>query len=142
MLPAEIIINIAFSIGASILFFYVYKKSHLNAMLVAGAITYFELLCRLFFDNVQYAIATINLLVIPEIAIIIYMMLYIYYDGNKYITAMLAMLLISFIALESIGHVFYGDIGIMFALICIIWIQNSNHKCKINPWECYKDRCK
>jgi hypothetical protein len=138
MLIQEVILNVGFSVGASLLFFKVYKESHLHIMLVAGAVTYFELLCRLFFENIQYAIATINLLVIPEMAIIIYMMYYIYKDGYRYLSLMLGILLVSFIAMESIGHQFYGDIGIMFALILMIWVSRSPIRCKVNPFECEK----
>jgi hypothetical protein len=51
---------------------------------------------------------------------------------------MLGILLISFIAMESIGHQFYGDIGIMFALILMIWVSRSPIRCKVNPFECEK----
>lgn len=139
MLPAEIILNISFSIGASIAFFYVYKKTKLNSMLLAGAITYFELLCRLFLNAIPIANTGLDLLLIPEILIILYMAYYTYKDGFIYIPLMLIVLLISFFAMMNIGHQFYGDIGIMFGLIMIIWANVSNYPCKIDPWNCKVD---
>lgn len=139
MLMEEIILNISFSIGASIAFFYVYKKTRLLSMLVAGGITYFELLCRLFMEARPMAYTGIDLLLIPEIAIILYMAYYTYKDGFKYIPLMLIVLIISFFAMMSIGHKFYGDIGIMFGLIMIIWANVSSYPCKIDPWNCKVD---
>lgn len=139
LLPAEIILNISFSIGASIAFFYVYKKTRLLSMLVAGGITYFELLCRLFLENSPIMMNGLNILLVPEIAIILYMAYYTYKDGFKYIPLMLIVLLISFFAMMSIGHKFYGDIGIMFGLIMIIWANVSSYPCKIDPWNCQID---
>lgn len=139
LLPQEIILNISFSIGASIAFFYVYKKTRLLSMLVAGGITYFELLCRLFFEAIPIANTGLNLLLVPEIAIILYMAYYTYKDGFKYIPLMLITLIISFFAMMNIGHKFYGDIGIMFGLIMIIWANVSSYPCKIDPWNCKVD---
>lgn len=143
MLIQEMILNISFSIGASIVFFYVYKKTRLYSMLIAGGITYFELLCRLFMQDIPIMNTGINLLVVPEILIILYMAYYIWNDGFKWIPMMLIVLIISFLCLASIGHTFYGDIGIMFGLIMIIWANQSTHPCDIDPWECNKiGRCK
>jgi hypothetical protein len=144
MLPQEIILNIGFSILASIAFFYTYKKSQLMAMLIAGMMTYFELLIRLFMAN-TIMIQGINLLLIPEIFIIIYMIWFTYQDGFKWIPLMLIGLLVSFSMLISIGHQFYGDLGVMFGLIMIIWVNQSTHPCSINPWACTKNgrhKCK
>jgi hypothetical protein len=135
----EIILNICFSVGASIAFFYVYKKTKLLSMLVAGGITYFELLIRLFMEQAPIMMQGINLLLIPEVAIIIYMAYYTYRDGFKYIPLMLIVLLISFFSMMSIGHKFYGDIGIMFGLIMIIWVNVSSYPCKTDPWNCQVD---
>jgi hypothetical protein len=137
MLSQEIILNISFSIYASIAFFFIYTKTRLNIMLLAGAITYFELLVRLFITPITpfMFFPNLDLLMIPEMLILIYMIVYIYNDGFPYITAMLILMTIAFIMLITIGHTFYGDLGIIFALILIIWVQQSNLRCKIDPWE-------
>lgn len=138
MLLQEIILNLVFSVLASIAFFYTYKKSHLWVMLVAGGMTYFELLIRLFMAN-TIMLQGINLLLIPETIIIIYMIWFTYKDGFKWIPLMLIGLLITFATLISIGHTFYGDLGVMFGLIMIIWINQSTHPCSINPWACRRE---
>lgn len=138
MMPAEIILNLVFSILASIAFFYAYKKTHLLVMLIAGGMTYFELLIRLFMEN-TIMIQGLNILLIPEVIIILYMAYYTYKDGFKWIPLMLIALLATFGALLSIGHTFYGDIGVMFGLIMIIWVNQSTHPCSINPWECKRE---
>lgn len=140
MLIAEIILNVTFSTLACIAFFYVYKKSHLIVMLLAGAITYFELLCRLFLQSIPIAQTGINLLVLPEIAIIIYMAWYTFKDGFKWIPAMCLLLIVTFTLLMNIGHTFYGDLGVMFGLIMIIWVNQSTQPCDIDPFECNKPR--
>jgi hypothetical protein len=144
MMLQEIILNIMFSGLASIAFFYVYKKTHLYAMLAAGAITYFELLTRLFAENIPTFILTNNLLIIPETIIIIYMLIYVLKEGFRWIPLMLVGLLVTFLILLSIGHTFYGDVGAIFGPICIIWVNQSTTPCNNNPWECKapnKDHC-
>lgn len=138
MLIQEVILNIFFSATASIAFFYIYKKTHMNIMLLAGGITYFELLCRLFMSTIPTATTTLNYLMIPEIAIILYMIYYTWHDGFTIIPLMLIGLLSSFTLLLSIGHTFYGDIGIMFSLILIIWVSQSQKPCTIDPFNCRK----
>ena len=138
MLIQEIILNIMFSALASIAFFYVYKKTHLHLMLFAGAITYIELLCRLFISQIPYVSQYTQLLLIPETIIIIYMIYYTYKDGFKWIPAMMIGLLITFALLISIDHTFYGDLGVMFSLILIIWVSQSKKPCTIDPFNCRK----
>ena len=137
MLITEIIVNLMFSILASLAFFYAYKKTRVTVMLIAAIITYFELLVRLFMEN-TIMIQGINLLLIPETLIIMYMAYYTYKDGFIWIPTMLILLLIIFVTLLSIGHTFYGDIGGMFGLVMIIWVNVTTQTCKINPWECKK----
>jgi hypothetical protein len=108
-------------------------------MLIAGGMTYFELLVRLFMENSPIMMNGLNLLLIPETLIIIYMAYYTYRDGFRWIPLMLMALLITFLMMISIGHTFYGDLGIMFGLIMIIWVNQSTHPCSINPWECRKE---
>src|SRR5574343_594928 len=123
MLLEEIIINITFSITASIAFFYIYKKTHLNIMLITGTITYFALLIRIF--NIQYnpitSIPNFNIFIIPQIFIILYMTYYTYKDGYPIISIMLIGIIIAAATLINIGHPFYGDLGILFSLILLIW---------------------
>lgn len=138
MLPQEIILNLIFSGLASIAFFYVYKRTHLNAMLIAGAITYFELLCRLFAENIPQIMYGTQLLVVPEFMIILYMTWYTYREGFRWTPLMLILLIITFTMMLNLGHTFYGDVGVMFGLIMIIWVNQSTTPCNLNPWECQK----
>jgi hypothetical protein len=146
MLPQEIVLNIVFSGLASVAFFYVYKKSKLIIMLLAGILTYIELLIRLF--GIDYTplihMQGLDLLMLPEILIIIYMIYYTWKDGFTYIPIMLFGLISTFFVMISMGHTFYGDIGVMFGLISIIWVNQSCTPCNVNPFECNKissDRC-
>jgi hypothetical protein len=146
MLSEEIVLNILYSGLASVAFFYVYKKSKLIVMLLAGILTYIELLARVL--NISYSpligIQGINILMIPELLILIYMIWYTWRDGFNWIPVMITGLLSTFLILIGIGHTFYGDIGVMFGLICIIWVNQSCTPCNINPFECNKidaDRC-
>ena len=139
MMVEEIILNLTFSILASIAFFYVYKRSQMLVMLLAGGITYFELLVRLFAEN-TIMIQGLNLLLVPEILIVIYMIWYTYKDGFTWIPIMLIGLLSTFSILISIGHQFYGDLGVMFSLIMIIWINVSTYPCKKNPFDCPRSK--
>lgn len=138
MLPQEILINIIFSTTTFIAFFYIYKQTHLNIMLLAGAITYFEMLTRIFLIeyNPILGIPGINLLMLPELFILIYMVYYIYKDGFPYIALMIIAMIGAFLSLISIGHIFYGDLGIIFSLILLIWVAYSKKPCNINPWKC------
>lgn len=136
-----------FSGLASAAFFYVYKKSHLLVMLLAGIITYLELLCRLFLVNSPTTSFGLQLFMIPELLIILYMIYYTWRDGFNLIPIMIIGLISTFLIMISIGHVFYGDLGVLFGLIMIIWVNQSVTPCNVNPFECSKhntdaDRCR
>lgn len=132
----EIIINIIFSTCSMISFFYIYKKTQLWPALLAGALSYTELLFRTFMGQYPLVVQGLNLLVIPELFIMIYFLIYMYIDGFKWLTLLTIVLFSGYILLLVIGHSFYGDTGLIFMLILLVWTGQSNRPCTINPWEC------
>lgn len=139
----EILINILFSTGAMVGFFYIYKKTHLSMALLAGTLSYVEMIFRTFLYNHSTIMQGIDTLMIPELIIMIYFMIYIWRDGFKWIPIMILTLFIGYGLLMSVGHTFYGEIGVGFMLILMIWVSQSKRPCSVNPWECRKcnDEC-
>lgn len=134
--PIEILINIIFSTGSMIGFFYVYKKTLYIAALICGINSYIELIYRTFMGQIPIITHGLDLMIIPETILMIYFAYIIYKDGFRYIPIMIAVLFLNFLLLSIIGHKFYGEIGIGFMLILIIWVSQSSHPCKVNPWSC------
>lgn len=132
----EILINIIFSTVSMIGMFYIYKQTHLWPALLGGVLSYTELLCRTFMGQFPIIIQGLNILVIPEILIMIYFLYHINKEGFTYLTIMTLTLLIGYILLLFIHHPFYGEVGLGFTFILLIWTSQSKHPCKVNPWAC------
>ncbi len=136
MSPIEIIINILFSSISMLGFFYIYKQTYLNMALLAGTLSYLELAFRTLLGQYPIVIQGLNLLFIPEITIMIYFTILIYKDGNKLLPIMIIAMLIAYILLTMINHSFYGEVGLAFVLICMIWTSETTRTCQVNPWQC------
>jgi hypothetical protein len=134
----EIIINIIFSTGAMVGFFYIFKKTHLYMALAAGTLSYIEMIFRTFLHNQAIAMQGVDLLMVPELIIMIYFVIYIWREGFKWLPLMILTLFTGYILLMSIGHVFYGEIGVGFMLMLMVWVSQSKRPCSVNPWECRK----
>jgi hypothetical protein len=132
----EIIINIIFSTGAMVGFFYIYKKTHLIMALLAGTLSYVEMIFRTFLNTYPTAMQGIDLLMIPELIIMIYFTVYIWREGFKWLPIMILILFTGYLLLMSVGHIFYGEIGVGFMLMLMVWVSQSKRPCSINPWEC------
>lgn len=141
--PIEIIINIIFSTGAMVGFFYIFKKTHLIMALLAGTLSYVEMIFRTFLYNHTIIMQGIDLLMIPELIIMIYFTIYIWREGFRWLPVMILTLFTGYVLLMSIGHVFYGEIGVGFMLMLMVWVSQSKRPCTVNPWECRKcNECK
>jgi len=129
----DLILNIMFTGFASLSFFYVYKKSHMKTFLIEGTALYFKMLCRIFLSPIS--IPLMFILYIPQIIISIYMVYFTYKDGFKIVPLSIIALLFATLLLGLTEHQAYGEIGLIFGLLHIIWISNSHLAHKIDPWE-------
>ena len=136
-----IILNLMFSTASALIFFYIYKRTHLYVMLLAGTLSYIELLFRTFLTNITIQLIPIDYLIIPEMIIMLYMAWYIYKDGFKWIPIGILTTILATILLVIVNHEFFGDIGVIFGMLMLLWLTQSTRPCTLNPFEsCKQDQ--